>query len=57
MNPIWLIRMSRLARHPPPLWKVKLVLGVIVLCLVLFGIEQIWGWPDWLSVNGKAKLR
>lgn len=57
MNPIWLIRMSRWARHPPPMGRVKLVVGVIVLCLVLFGIEYFWGWPDWLTVNGKAKPR
>ncbi|GLS85119.1 hypothetical protein GCM10010873_00920 [Cypionkella aquatica] len=57
MNPIWLIRMSRWARNPPPLWRVKLVLGVIALCFVLWGVEQFWGWPDWLSTNGKAKIR
>ena len=57
MNPIWLIRMARLARHPPPMWRVKLGIGVGILCLILFGIEQFWGWPEWLSVNGPTKLR
>ena len=57
MNPIWLIRMARWARNPSPMGRVKLVLGVVLLCLVLFGIEHVWGWPDWLKVNGKAKLR
>ena len=57
MNPIWLIRMARWARHPPPMWRVKLVVGVVILCLVLFGIEHFWGWPEWLTVNGKARLR
>ena len=57
MNPIWLIRMARWARNPPSPGRVKLVLGVVALCFILFGIEQFWGWPDWLSVNGKARLR
>jgi hypothetical protein len=51
----WLVRMSMLARRPPPLWKVKLVIGVIVICLVIFGVENIWGWPDFLSVNGRFR--
>ena len=57
MNPIWLIRMARWVRRPPSMGRVKLVLGVGILCLILFGIEHVWGWPDWLTVNGKTKLR
>jgi hypothetical protein len=48
---IWLLRMARWARHPPPLWKVKLVFAVIALCVAIFGIEYFWGWPDFLTVN------
>lgn len=57
MNPIWLIRMARWARNPPPMARVKLVVGVVILCFVVFGIEYFWGWPDWLTVNGKTRLR
>ena len=53
----WLIRMSRWARNPPPPRKVALVLGVIAACLALWGIEHVWGWPDWLTVNGPQHLR
>ena len=55
----WLIRMARWARHPPSPGRVKLVLGVIAVCLLLYGVEQIWGWPDWLTPNngGKIQLR
>lgn len=55
MNLTWLLRMARWARHPPSPRRVKLVLGVAAACLLLWGIEQIWGWPDWLMVNGKLK--
>ena len=57
MNMVWLIRMSRWARHPPPMWRVILVCVVVALCFALYGIEQFWGWPDWLTVNGKARVR
>jgi hypothetical protein len=46
MNPIWLIRMARWARNPPSPERVKLVLGVIALCLLIFGYEWMFGWPE-----------
>lgn len=49
MNPLWLLRASKWARHPPSRRRVYLVLGVILICLLLYGIEQLWGWPDWLT--------
>lgn len=55
MNPLQLLRMAKWARHPPSLARVKLGAVVLALCLALWGIEQLWGWPDWLTVNGKVK--
>lgn len=51
MTTTWLMRMARWLRHPPSPQRVKLVLGVIGICLVIYGIEVIWGWPDALSVD------
>ncbi|WP_226780873.1 hypothetical protein [Oceaniglobus trochenteri] len=51
MNLHWLLRMSRWARNPPSWGKVKLVVGVIVVCALLFAIERWVGWPDALSVE------
>ncbi|HMO09584.1 MAG TPA: hypothetical protein PKD10_18360 [Paracoccaceae bacterium] len=52
MNPlIWLMRMSRWSRNPPPMWKVKLVAGVIVACVALVAAERFLGWPDWLTMQ------
>jgi hypothetical protein len=31
------------------------VLGVVALCLVLFGIEHFIGWPAWLTVNPPSR--
>ncbi len=45
----WLLRMSMWARNPPSKERVMLVLGVIAVCLALYGIERWFGWPDWLT--------
>ena len=47
--------MSQWARHPPSWGRVKLVLGVVGLCLAVWGVELIWGWPEWLTVNGRGR--
>ncbi|WP_434621640.1 hypothetical protein [Tabrizicola sp. M-4] len=46
MNPIWLIRMAQWVRNPPSPQRVKLVFGVIALCLLIFGYEWLFGWPE-----------
>jgi hypothetical protein len=51
MSPHWLFRMARWARHPPSAGRVKLVLGVVGLCLGLYAVETFLGWPDWLSIE------
>ena len=53
----WLLRMARWARKPPSAARVRLVAGVIVLCLVLFAIERLFGWPDWLMPTAVRPLR
>jgi hypothetical protein len=45
---LWLVRAARWARRPPSERQVKLIFGVIALCLVLAGIEWLYGFPDWL---------
>ena len=45
----WLLRMKRLAQNPPSESRVKLVLGIIALCIVLYLTERLIGWPDFLS--------
>lgn len=48
---MWLVRASRWARNPPSMNRVIFGAVVIAVCLVLFGIERIWGWPEWLTPN------
>jgi hypothetical protein len=45
----WLLRAKRWAQNPPSAGRVRLVLGVIALCLVLVAVERFIGWPDWLT--------
>lgn len=47
----WFLRMSMWARNPPSANRVKLVIGVIVLCLLLLAVERFIGWPDWATPN------
>jgi hypothetical protein len=51
MNPRWLWRASLWARNPPSAKRIKLVFAVIAICAVLYGIEQVFGWPDWLHAE------
>ncbi len=51
MNPRWLLRMAKWAHRPPGAARVRLVLGVIALCLALLAVERFIGWPDWLRVE------
>ncbi len=47
MNPHWLFRMSRWARNPPSMGRVKLVFGVILVAALIWGIDWLGYWPDW----------
>lgn len=51
MNLFWLVRMRQWAQNPPSMGRVILVLAVIAICLGLYAIERVWGWPDWLTVE------
>ena len=54
MNPRWLFRMARWAQNPPSEGRVKLVFGIIAVCLALFAVEYFVGWPEALSLDPKG---
>lgn len=56
MNPLWFVRMARWVRHPPSRRTMAIWVVVILLCLLIAGAEWLWGWPAWLTVNGRARL-
>ncbi|MBI1172675.1 hypothetical protein GC209_14865 [bacterium] len=56
MGPLWFLRAAEWARHPPSWRKVRFGLMVVALCLLVVGIEHLWGWPAWLTVNGRIGL-
>ena len=51
MNLLWFLRAKRWAQNPPSTAKIKAVAAIIAACAVLYGIELIWGWPDFLTPN------
>ncbi len=52
MDLTWLLRMTRWLRHPPAARQVRFMLVAVALALAFVGVEHLWGWPDWLRVNG-----
>ena len=51
MNLRQFLRMARWARNPPSERRVILGLVVLGLCIALYAIERLVGWPDWLTVT------
>jgi hypothetical protein len=47
--------MSKWARNPPSAKMVMLVAGIFIAGLVLVGIEQFIGWPDFLSMDPQPR--
>ena len=45
----WFFRMARWARNPPSAKQVRLVFALITLCLAIYAIEAIFGWPEALT--------
>ncbi|MCF6231911.1 MAG: hypothetical protein L3J36_02225 [Rhodobacteraceae bacterium] len=45
----WFIRMSRWARNPPSPAMFKMVVGIILVMLLIYGLERIGWWPDWAT--------
>lgn len=41
--------MAMWARNPPSAQRVVLVLCVIGICLALYAIDRLFGWPEWLT--------
>ena len=51
MNPRWLLRAKRWAQNPPSPAKIRFVAVIIGISLLLYVVEQFWGWPAWLTPN------
>ena len=52
-----LLRAKLWSRNPPSEARVKLVIGAILICLIIVGIERFVGWPDWATVEKVNGLR
>lgn len=51
MNPRWLLMAKRWAQNPPSMGRVKLVVGIIVVCLLVVGAEKLGVTPDWMAAD------
>ena len=50
-------QMAKWARHPPSAQRIKLMIAVLMICVVLFGIDRIFGWPDFLTMQNAPRGR
>lgn len=57
MNYRWLLRARRWVQNPPSESRIKLVFGVIAVCLILVAVERWVGWPDVLRVDKQPRIR
>ncbi len=57
MNYRWLLRMSRWAKNPPSEGRIKFVFAIVAICLALYAVERIYGWPEWLTPQATPKGR
>ena len=55
MNIGWLLRAKQWAHNPPSMGRVKFVVAIIAICVLLFAIERIFGWPEWLTPQGNGR--
>ena len=53
MDPMirWGIRLTQWFRNPPSPRTVALVIGLVAICLLIVGVERIYGWPAWLTLG------
>ncbi len=51
LGPHWFFRMKRWAQHPPSPKKVALVLGIVAVCLALYGLEKGGLLPEWMAAE------
>lgn len=51
LGPRHFLRMTRWARNPPSAKRVKLVLIVLAIIAAIWGMEQIFGTPDWMQLE------
>ncbi|GGD32179.1 hypothetical protein [Sinisalibacter lacisalsi] len=57
IRPQQFLRMSRWARRPPSEKRVKLVLAVIAIALAIWGLERVFGSPEWMRIDSTPKGR
>ncbi len=51
MNPRWLLRMARWARHPPSQRRFYTVAAAVGIALVIYALDRWDMWPDWATTE------
>ena len=57
MNLRWLLMAERWAQNSPSMGRVKLVVGVIVVCLLIVGSDKLGLTPDWMTGDRVRRIQ
>jgi hypothetical protein len=57
MNQRWLVMAKRWVQNPPSPARIKLIAGVIGICLLFYAFEAVWGWPAALTPHQMRGLQ
>ena len=58
MNPIWLLRMRKWMQNPPSPGRIKLVFGVVAVCVLIVVLDRYGFWPGWATADsGRMRWR
>lgn len=56
MNWRGMLRASMWARRPPSERRVKLVVGLIAVCIAVALVEHYIGWPEWAKMERGPRI-
>lgn len=57
MNLRWLLMVKRWAQNPPSMGRVKLVLGIVAVCVMIVIAEKMGLTPDWMATDRGPRVR
>lgn len=52
----WLLRAAMWVRRPPSPQRVKMFVGLIVVCIAIGLIEYFGYWPDWATLERPPRV-
>ncbi len=52
----WLLRAAMWVRRPPSPQRIKMFVGLVVICIVIGLIEYFGYWPEWATLDRPPRV-